>query len=296
MKILILGGSGLLGHKLVQILGKKFDVRLTLRDNFAAYEHFNIFDRDKVFENVYAEDFESVSKIIRRSKPDVIINAIGVIKQKAEARDVVKTLEVNAIFPHKVARLAGELNARFISFSTDCVFDGNKGNYTEEDTPNATDLYGLSKYLGEVDDNQCLTLRTSIIGRELSTSRSLVEWFRSNQGGTVKGFSNAIYSGFPTIIVADVISDIIENHPHLSGIYHLASEPINKFDLLKLIKKKLDLNIVIEPFEDFKIDRSLDSGKLRKIVDFQTDSWEILVGKMLDDPTPYEKWRSFDRT
>lgn len=292
MKILILGGSGLLGHKLVQVLSKKFDVWATLRDGFPEYDRLNIFERRKVFENICAEDFEKVSRVIRTAKPDVIINAVGVIKQKAEARDVVKTLEVNAIFPHKVARSANEINARFISFSTDCVFDGSKGNYTEEDRPNATDLYGLSKYLGEVDEDGCLTLRTSIIGREISTSRSLVEWFLSNQGGTVKGFSNAIYSGFPTIVVARLISDIIENHQNLSGIYHLSSEPINKFDLLKLIGEKLKLDINIEPFEDFKIDRSLNSDKFRQATNFQPDQWEILIEQMLEDETPYEKWRS----
>lgn len=190
-----------------------------------------------------------------------------------------------------MAETAEKINARLINISTDCVFDGEKGFYKEEDISNATDVYGKSKNLGEVMGENCLTLRTSIIGRELQTSHSLVEWFLSNRGKSVKGFLNAIYSGFPTIILADIIADLIENHRNLSGLYHVSAEPINKFELLELINEAYQTDIEIEPFADFKIDRSLDSTKFRNETGFNPLSWREMIKIMADDPTPYDEWR-----
>ncbi len=282
----------MLGHKLVQVLSKRFEVYTTLRGRIDDYRSLDLFDQARTFENVNTVDFGKFSDVVKKVKPSVIINAIGVIKQRKESKDLVKTLEINSIFPHKIARIAREFEARFITLSTDCVFDGEKGLYSEEDLPNALDLYGMSKNLGEVtDEGNCLTIRTSIIGREISTAKSLVEWFLNTDVNPVNGFRNAIYSGFPTIVLAEILADILENQKNLVGLYHISSEPINKFAILNLIKNKLSLNKEIEPYLDFKIDRSLDSTKFRKETNFFPEPWEKMIGKMLDDPTPYDQWR-----
>ncbi len=291
MKVLIFGGNGMLGHKLVQVLQKRFSVWTTLRTNFADFENYGIFDPERVIGDVDVENFDSVQKVFDVSEPDVVINAVGIIKQLPKSKEVIKTLKINSIFPHQLAQLAHATGARLITISTDCVFNGRKGNYNEEDVSDAEDLYGKSKNLGEVFADGCLTLRTSIIGRELNTSHSLVEWFLSNYGGKVKGFTKAIYTGFPTIALADIISDLIENHKDLQGLYHVSSEPISKFDLLCLIKNFYKVPIEIEPYADFKIDRSLDSSKFRKETGFAPPGWEKMIEKMAQDPTPYDNFR-----
>lgn len=290
MKILIFGGGGMLGHKLVRCWQNKFEVWSTIRFDYKKYQQFGFFNQHRIIEGVEVENLQSIEKTIREVRPDVIVNAVGVIKQLPSAKNVIKTLQINAIFPHQLAELGKQYAARLITISTDCVFSGTKGNYTEDDTSDATDLYGKSKNLGEVSDNNCLTLRTSIIGRELSGAHSLVEWFLSNQGKTVKGYVNAIYTGFPTVVFADIIADLIENQPNLSGLYQISSEPINKYDLLKLIRDAYQADIRIEPFEDFVIDRSLDSTKFRNAVGFKPLEWRKMIELMAADNSIYKKY------
>lgn len=287
----MIGASGMLGHKLIQSWNERFEVWTTLKGKFTDYEKYGVFDKRRTFDLIDAEKIETVEKALLEIRPEVIFNAVGIIKQLPTSKNVIKTLAINSIFPHRLAETAEKINARLINISTDCVFDGEKGFYKEEDISNATDVYGKSKNLGEVMGENCLTLRTSIIGRELQTSHSLVEWFLSNRGKSVKGFLNAIYSGFPTIILADIIADLIENHRNLSGLYHVSAEPINKFELLELINEAYQTDIEIEPFADFKIDRSLDSTKFRNETGFNPLSWREMIKIMADDPTPYDEWR-----
>jgi dTDP-4-dehydrorhamnose reductase len=289
MRVLVIGGTGMLGHKVVQVLRDRFDVSCTIRASFASVERFDIFSKESTIENVNVEDIDSVAEAIKLSKPNVVINCVGVIKQLPSSKDVVKTLTINSIFPHQLASLAEPLGFRLITVSTDCVFAGSKGMYTEKDPADALDLYGRSKQLGEVMDDRNLTIRTSIIGREIGTAHSLIEWFL-HQKGSVKGFVNAIYSGFPTVILAEVLADVIAKHPGLSGLYHVSSEPINKFDLLSLVKERMDVDIEIERFEDFRLDRSLDSTRFRTATGFEPLPWRELVDRMFSDPTPYEDW------
>jgi dTDP-4-dehydrorhamnose reductase len=291
MEVLIFGGNGMLGHKLVQILQKRFDIWTTLRKDSADFISFGIINSERIINGVEVENFDVVQRMLDVFKPDVIINAVGIIKQLPTSKEVVETLKINSIFPHQLAQIAQSLGARLITISTDCVFNGRKGNYTEKDISDAEDLYGRSKNLGEVSAPGCLTLRTSIIGRELQTSHSLVEWFLSNRGKKVKGYTEAIYSGFPTIILADIITDLIENHKNLQGLYHVSSEPISKFDLLCLLKDFYKVRIEIEPYADFEIDRSLDSSKFRKGTGFAPLGWEEMIEKMAQDPTPYDNFR-----
>lgn len=290
MKVLVLGGSGMLGHKLVQRWSGEFDVWTTLRGGFEQYEHFGIFRKDRTIENLNVEDSEALARAVEDVSPDVIFNAIGVVKQVPTAKDAVVTLELNSVLPHRLAEISERLGARLITISTDCVFDGVRGNFAEADLPNATDLYGKSKHLGEVVTGNALTIRTSIIGRELGTSHSLVEWFLSNRGKTIKGFTNAIYSGFPTIVFADIVTELIKKPPSLSGLYHVSSDPINKFDLLTLLRDEYKVNIDIEAFDDFRIDRSLDSKSFRSETGFAPEAWPDMVRKMVADATPYDSF------
>ncbi|MBA3335023.1 MAG: SDR family oxidoreductase [Acidobacteria bacterium] len=288
MKILVFGGGGMLGHKLVQKLQVDFDVWTSFRDSYKKYENLKFFNPEKIVNRVNVLDFESIQKTIREVNPEILINAVGIIKQLPSSKDVIKTLLTNSIFPHQLAEICAEENRYLINISTDCVFDGAKGNYKEEDISNASDLYGRSKSLGEVNNQRCLTIRTSIIGRELFTKNSLVEWFLSNEEVRIKGFVNAIYSGFPTIILAEIISELLRHQDFLEGLYHVSSEPINKYELLKLLKKAFQIKVEIEPFEEFKIDRSLNSDKFRKQTNFAPLSWEEMITIMANDKFPYQ--------
>jgi len=291
MRVLVFGASGMLGHKLYQRLKTDLEVVGTIRSDFNSVNKFGVFDKDSIIENIDVTDFDVVRDGIRNSKPDVVVNAVGIVKQLPESQDAVNTLNINSVFPQRLAALSSEFGFRLITLSTDCVFSGDKGNYSESEFADARDLYGISKFLGEVNERNCLTIRTSIIGRELTTGHSLVEWFLSNRGKTVKGYVNAIYSGFPTIVLAEIISDIIKNKVDLCGVYHVSSDPINKFDLLCLLNKYYEADAKIETFEDFVIDRSLDSSAFREIFAFTPVSWEQMIEKMATDPTPYDAWK-----
>lgn len=287
----MIGGTGMLGHKLVQTLENGFDTWATIRGSFDRVERFGIFQKDRTIENVNVEDSESLRRAIEQARPDAVINAVGVIKQLPTANDTITTLTINSILPHRLSQLSTEFGFRLITVSTDCVFSGEKGNYTEDDLPDAYDLYGKSKNLGEVAGERCLTIRTSIIGRELGSAHSLIEWFLGNRGGTVKGFANAIYSGFPTVVFADIISDLLLNHPDLNGLYHISSDPISKYELLRLVNESYGAGIDVERFEDFRIDRSLDSSRFREKTGFMPSNWKQMIERMAADPTPYDSWR-----
>lgn len=281
----------MLGHKLVQVWKDKYDVWATVRGNFGNYEKYRIFDKQKTSDKVDIENIKTVEAVVEKIKPDVIVNAVGIIKQIDDSKNIIKTLNINSIFPHRLAEIAEKFNVRLICISTDCVFSGKKGNYTEDDIPDAEDLYGKSKNLGEVVGENCLTVRTSIVGRELRTAHSLVEWFLSNRGKKVEGFANAIYSGFPTVYLAEILENVILNFKNLSGLYHISSQPIDKFELLQLIKEAYNIEIEIERFDDFYIDRSLNSETFRAATGFEPPEWKELVEMMANDPTPYDDWK-----
>lgn len=281
----------MLGHKLVQRWRDRFDVWTTVRNSFSAYERFGIFDRERTIEDLSVLDTASLEAVIERIRPDVIFNAVGIVKQIPTAKNTVTTLLINSVLPHQIAEIAAKTGARFIQISTDCVFEGTRGMYREDDRTDAVDLYGKSKHLGEVAGENCLTLRTSIIGRELTTSHGLIEWVLANRGKTVRGYSNAVFSGFPTVVLADIISNVIEHNPALQGLFHLSSEPIDKFTLLSLVKKSCGLDIDIEKFEDFRIDRSLDSSRFRQATGFRPEAWPDMIARMAADATQYDAWR-----
>jgi dTDP-4-dehydrorhamnose reductase len=241
---------------------------------------------------VDAGDLPSVERALETASPDVVINCIGIIKQLPEAQDPILSQTVNAQFPHHLERLCHPAGVRLLHFSTDCVFSGRKGNYAEEDVPDASDLYGRSKFEGEVKGQGSLTLRTSMIGRELRSRSGLVEWFLHNRGGRVRGFTRAIFSGFSTLMLSRMVADVVERHPQLSGVYHVSSSPINKYDLLVLLRDAYGVRVNIEPVEEPVIDRSLDSRRFREATGLVAPSWPEMVNEMVADPTPYDSWRS----
>jgi len=291
MKVLILGGSGMLGHKVWQTFAPRFDTYVTFRGEFAQYRRFGIFDEARAVDEVPAQDFAGVARAVATVQPDVVINCIGIVKQDAAAKDPITSITVNSLFPHGLAALCRESGARLIHLSTDCVFSGRKGNYSENDVADAQDLYGRTKLLGEVDGEACLTLRTSMIGRELQGSHGLLEWFLSHEGKRVSGFKRAIFSGFTTMALAELIANTIANHAGLRGLYHVAAPAISKFDLLTLVKQTYELAIEIKPDEDFICDRSLDGGRFKAATGFQAPSWPEMIQHLRDDPTPYDEIR-----
>lgn len=279
-KILILGASGMLGNALFRSFSadESFDTLGTIRSTIAA-QHFDPSIRAGLRDHVDVENFDSVVGVLGAFRPNVVVNCIGLVKQLAAAEDPISAIPTNSLLPHRLARLAGLVGARFVHVSTDCVFDGARGNYAESDTPNATDLYGRSKLLGEVDYPNAITLRTSIIGHELSTSQGLVGWFLA-QEGRVRGFARAVFSGVPTVELARIIRDFVLPQPELHGLYQVSAAPINKLDLLRLIAETYGKDITIVPEEAPVINRSLNSDRFRRATGYEPPSWPILVSAM----------------
>ena len=276
---MVLGIYGMLGHKLVKTLASQHEVWGTCRNLKA----FDIMPKDRIIQNVNVDDFQSVIDAIDKINPDVVINCIGLIKQLKGADELLTSLEINSMFPQKLAVACNARNIRMIHFSTDCVFSGNKGMYKQSDIPDAVDAYGKTKFLGEIKGDNCLTIRSSIIGRELGTKNGLLEWFISNRGKTVQGYQNAIYSGFTTKEMGNIVNMIIMNHPDLSGVWQVASQSISKFELLNLINTKFNLDIEIEPFDDFYCDRSLDGSEFSMKTGYKPPSWENMVEAISQD-------------
>ena len=291
VKVLILGSTGMLGHKLYQVLNPMFDVTGTIRGSYRDVSKYDFFQQERIVPNVDAREISQVEKVIEETGPDLVINSIGIVKQLEEKAGVLLNIWLNSLFPHQLYQICQVKRIRLIHLSTDCVFSGRKGNYREDDSSDAEDIYGKTKYLGEVNKIGALTIRTSLIGRELDSTNGLLEWFLSNQGGKVNGFTNAIFSGFPTLHLSRIIADIIMNHQNLSGLYHVSSEPISKFKLLTLIKEAMKLNIEIEDYPNFQCDRSLDSTLYRKETGFKPPSWEKMVDELAEDTVQYLKWR-----
>lgn len=279
MRCLILGGDGMLGHQLMATLSARSEVKCTLRQGASAYAQYGLFNGDNSWFDVDVRNQERLLEIVGEYRPDVIVNAVGIVKQRAESHDVIPSLEINSLLPHKLSVLCKAAGARLIHVSTDCVFDGKDGGYTEDSPSNATDVYGKSKFLGEVHDAHALTLRTSIIGFELSRKTGLLEWFLA-QKGPVKGFKNAIFSGFTTVELSRVIDKMIHEHPQASGLYQVSSEAIDKYTLLTIVRDKFGLPTEINPDEAFHCDRSLNSSRFRREFGYTPPSWDAQIGEL----------------
>jgi dTDP-4-dehydrorhamnose reductase len=283
----------MLGHKLFQILREEFPgtlggVRRSIKGR--ALAAIPLFEGDDVLPGLDAEKFDTIRLGLEAFRPDFTINCVGVIKQRDAAADPVTSITVNALFPHQLAEATATWGGRVIHFSTDCVFSGRKGNYTEEDPSDALDLYGKTKALGEVSYPNALTLRTSIIGRELDQHRSLVDWFLAQNGGRVRGFRRAIFSGVTTIEMAKVVARVIRQRPGLSGVFQVSSDPISKYDLLHLIRQAYGLDISIEADDQETCDRSMCGRKFTEATGWVAPQWPEMVRELAADPTPYNSW------
>ncbi len=277
--ILILGASGMLGNVVFRYLSSKelHKVYGSVR-SATSKRLFKKNLRNNLIHNINVVSDKQIVNLFSLVNPDIVINCIGIIKQLDNSSNVLEVVPINSLLPHRLALLCKKKSIKLIHFSTDCVFSGEKGNYIESDNPDAKDLYGRSKLIGEIDYPNCLTLRTSIIGPELISSRSLLCWFLK-QNGTIKGYIKAIYSGLPTVEIARILSEhIIENN--LTGVYHLSGNSIDKYSLLNLIAKIYNHKIDIVPDNKIVIDRSLNCEKFKKMTGYEPKSWEDLVKSM----------------
>jgi dTDP-4-dehydrorhamnose reductase len=280
MKILILGGSGMLGHRLWLNLSKSHEVWVTVRGDQNPFPELPEFPPEYIRYRVDGLIFDEVTRALASIHPDLVINCIGLIKQMGHiARDPLVSISLNALLPHRISLVCRAANTRMIHISTDCVFSGKKGHYIETDQSDAEDLYGRTKFLGEVTYPHTITLRTSIIGQELKNRLGLIEWFLAQQG-PIHGYKKAIYTGFTTDELSRIIADFIIPNPELNGLYQVSSEPISKYDLLMLAKTTFQKDIQILPDENFFCDRSLDSTLFRNATGYRPPSWSEMIAEM----------------
>jgi dTDP-4-dehydrorhamnose reductase len=282
VKILVLGVSGMLGNAMLRTMAQSDELEVfgTAR-SAGVLRQLDAPLAQRIVTGVDVENFDALTALFAEIRPAVVINCIGLVKQLAQADDPLHALPINSLLPHRLARLCSLVGARLVHVSTDCVFNGRKGNYRESDPSDAEDLYGRSKYLGEVSYPHTVTLRTSIIGHELNSAHGLVGWFLAQQG-KVKGYQRAIFSGLPTVELSRVVRDFVLPNPALSGLHHVAAEPINKFELLKLIGSAYEKDIEIEPDDRVVIDRSLNADRFRDATGYLAPPWPTLVAQMRD--------------
>ena len=273
----------MLGHRLLHDLQTRHEVRVTLRLGFDAYHRFGLFSDSNAFPGVDVRDQDRLERVIAGFSPEAIVNCAGIVKQRDEASAGIPSIEINALFPHRLALLARIAQCRLIQMSTDCVFSGRKGNYNESDLADAEDLYGRSKLLGEVNEAGCVTLRTSIIGTELSRKTGLLEWFLSQRGKRIFGYRRAIFSGFTTLEMSRIIEKLLVDYPQASGLYHCSSAPISKYDLLVNLNQALDLGTTIEPQDAFVCDRSLDSSRFRQEFNYRPPQWSEMIAELVGE-------------
>lgn len=278
MRILIIGGDGMLGHQLLRHLGAQHEVRATLRRPLDEYPA-GLFSPANAVGGIDVRDAMAVRGVLTSFRPDAVVNAAGIIKQRDEANAAIASIEVNALFPHRLAALCRAAGAYLVHYSTDCVFSGSKCAYTESDAPDPVDLYGRSKLLGEPTGEGCLTLRTSMIGPELSRKTGLLEWFLA-QKGSVPGYRRAVFSGLTTLEHARIVERVLERPPRISGLYHVSGEAIAKYDLLRMIARHFALATEVLPDDAVVIDRSLDSSRFRAAFGYRPPSWEEMIAEL----------------
>ena len=280
MKVLVFGASGMIGSAMVRVFSesKELDVFGTLRSGFAK-KFFSPGIAEKLVTDVDVDKQDSLVRAFSQIRPDVVINCVGLTKHHKEASDPLLAIPINALLPHRMAELCKVGGARFVHVSTDCVFSGTGSRYLETDPADADDIYGKSKFLGEVDYPHAVTLRTSTIGHELQSTYGLLEWFLSQQG-KCKGFGRAVFSGLPNTVFAQLVRDVVISRPELSGLYHVGAEPINKYDLLRLIAGVYGKSIDIVRDDGFVIDRSLDSSRFQQATGYVPPAWPALIEHM----------------
>lgn len=295
MRLVVLGSDGMLGHKLCRELAEDHELFPVVRglSNKPVTEYF--FNEILKLDTkciVDACNWDEVSRVLDECRPDYILNAVGFIKQRDGKNQEVRTVQLNCLIPHQLNQWCCENDARLIHFSTDCVFSGESGMYCEADRPDPIDFYGRTKLVGEVHSANALTIRTSIVGWELSRSTSLLEWFRANYHDNLSGYKKAIYSGLSTKALSECVSYLLDNYPDASGLYHVASEPISKYQLLSDLKAEMGWKGgAIQAEEDFTCDRSLDGSRFVEAFGWKTPSWEQMISQLAADRPFYDKMK-----
>lgn len=278
-RVLVLGAGGMLGNAMLRVISECDDwtVYGTLRSSNTALQA--MVPRAQILHGIYADQPDSLMAAFALSRPEIVINCVGLVKQLTSGEDPLEAISINSLLPHRLARLCRLAQARLVHISTDCVFSGRTGNYSEADVPDAEDVYGRSKLLGEVEYPHAITLRTSIIGHELGSNHSLIGWFLSQQG-SVSGYTKAIFSGLPTFELARVVRDVVIPNPGLSGLYHVGAEPISKHDLLHLVNCAYGKGLQIELDDKVKINRSLNASRFMDATGYVAPSWPDLIAQM----------------
>jgi dTDP-4-dehydrorhamnose reductase len=284
MRILVLGAGGMIGHKMFQFLTSKYpETYGTVRRPFDDYANISFFIRDKILPGLDVSNWAEVEKVLTQVSPDVILNCIGVTLRKPEIKDLNYSLELNSFLPHRLKCWSAQKNVKVVHFSTDCVFNGKAGAYDELSLPTAEDTYGRTKYLGEVVGPTCLTLRSSMIGREIYGKSELLEWALAQHGKTIQGYSRAIYSGITTEVMAELVGRILQSSQFLSGLYQVSSSPISKYELLKKINSAFKLEMKIEEDCSYVSKKDLDSSKIRREMGFVCPSWDEMINQLASD-------------
>lgn len=281
-RVLVLGGDGMLGHQLFKQLRQTHQTRVTLRQDLHTYDRVGLFSPDNAYCGIDVRVTDRLLGVLADFEPEYVVNAVGMVKQRSEGQEHIANLEVNALLPHRLALLCKATKAALIHISTDCVFSGRRGRYQETDEPDPVDIYGYSKLLGEVVSDGVLTLRTSIIGTELSRRSSLIEWFLA-QRGRIKGFKGAIFSGFTTMELSRIIDSLISAPPERWGLYHVSSNPISKYDLLVMLRDALGRDLEIEPDVAYQCNRSLDSSLFRATFGYTPPDWSSMIRELAED-------------
>ena len=281
MNVLILGATGMIGSAMVNVLRRSENLHVlgTTRDR---KKHHDI--SEKSLEWVYTSDLsnsDQMTRVFEVAQPDVVVNCAGLTKHLPGGNDPISALTMNALLPHRISKLCTISGARLIHISTDCVYSGSKGNYTEECQSDALDIYGKTKYLGEVQCKGVVTLRTSTIGHEIGTKFGLLEWFLGQN--ECFGYSKAIFSGLTTLEFAKIVRDMVIPNTSLEGLYHVGGEAIDKDTLLRLIAKIYKRRITVVTEENFMVNRSLNSNRFTEATGYLAPSWEELIEDMRKD-------------
>jgi dTDP-4-dehydrorhamnose reductase len=280
--VLVLGASGMLGNAVLRFFASSSGYAAVGTVHSA--NSVNLLPqklKSRIITDLDVANADALSALFERVRPNVVVNCVGLVKQLEQCADPLVAIPINSLLPHRLLHLCNTIDARLIHVSTDCVFSGSRGMYREDDVPDANDLYGRSKLLGEVDGPLAVTLRTSIIGHELHQAHGLLGWTLS-QRGRVRGFTRAIFSGLTTLELSRVIRDVVVPRPDIKGLYHVAADPISKHDLVSLIAQTYDLPIEIEPDGALVIDRSLDAMRFRDLTGYMAPTWPEMVSAMRD--------------
>jgi len=287
-RVLVFGVTGMLGHMLVRVLSQTHSIFGTISTLYDQHKRIDrLLPKSQCIDQLDVTELLKVDSLIRNVQPDVVLNCVGLIKHKMDKRRILDAVVINSVFPHQLAEICTNLGVRLIHFSTDCVFAGTPGVKRLTDVPDAVDVYGSTKRLGEVTYGTSLTLRTSFIGRQIAGDEELIEWALSQRGQTISGYQNAIYSGLTTRALSDVVAQVIDQCPELIGLFQVASTPISKFDLLSKLNVRLRLGMTINRNTAFECDRTLDGSEFSKITGIQVPSWESMLSELCEDQAFY---------